>query len=826
MAKKKADLTLIITEKNIAARKIADILATKKAKADKVYNTPVYYFERDGEEFVVVGLKGHILEVIFPTKLQYAKKAWSAEWEGGEKEPIAMPKEIGTPPWKRATKVFPKDGVMLKSWNIKALPYLIWAPVGKQPAEKEIARAIRTLAKRVNKVIIATDFDREGELIGADARGIATSVNPDLEIYRARYSAITKDEITRAFSELTTVDDNLAQAGEARQDIDLIWGAVLTRYLSKVRFSGIGKPRSAGRVQTPTLKIIVDKEREREAFIPEDYWIVSVLGLTNAGEEVKARHAANHFKDEESAKKAFEIIEAMKVLGKGASDEDKLRVASKEAKARKRKPPTPFNTTSLQVAAAAEGYSPSRTMRIAESLYMNGYISYPRVDNTVYPRSLDLKGILKQLSSVDIYRDYAQKLLAGPLKPTRGAQETTDHPPIHPTSAADPGKLRKDEWRIYNLVARRFMATLSESATLEETTIELDAKGEIFVAKGMTVLKPGFREIYHYGQKKEDILPALKEGDLLTVGESEFEAKQTLPPARYSEGALITKMEKEGLGTKATRADAIQKLIDRSYVTLEEKALKPSMLGISVIDALSAFAEEITSPQMTANLESEMDEIAMGKKERAQVVDHSRQILAEAMEVLIDKTEEVGELLAEAEEFDSYVGKCPSCESDMLIKTNMKSRSRFVGCKAYPECDNTYPLPDGRVTPLEEPCETCGAPRITLQQFRAKPQDRCLNPECPTNQEPEIDLGACPVCASEGREGKIIGRRSPRTLKRFARCENYELCNVSFPLPGQGAIVATNEKCGECDFNKIQVTTRRGPWVICPSMDCPSKAKK
>lgn len=822
-------MKLIITEKNIAAQKIADILATKKATKDKVYNTPIYTFEHKGEDYVAVGLKGHILEVVFPEELQYKKKAWTANFEDGTSDTAPLPSSLPTPPWSRATKVFPKGGVVLKSWNLKALPYLIWAPIGKQPAEKEIARALRTLAKRATEIIIATDFDREGELIGSDARGVVQETNPTAPIYRARFSAITKDEINRAFSELTQVDDNLAQAGEARQDIDLIWGAVLTRYLSKVRFSGVGNPRSAGRVQTPTLKLIVDKEKERDAFVPEDYWVVSLLASSAEGVEIKARHVENHFKDEKSAQAAYNKLQAIKeaaAQSKDLNEKTALKVADIASKKKQRRAPAPFNTTSLQVAAAAEGFSPSRTMRIAESLYMNGYISYPRVDNTVYPKSLGLKEILGKLAQVDVYREHAQKLLAAPLKATRGDKESTDHPPIHPTAAADSGKLKAEEWKLYNLVARRFMATLSGDATVEETELILDAQGDRYRATGTVVVVPGYRAIYHYGQKKEVELPKLELGSFVALVEVEFEAKQTNPPARYSEGSIITKMEKEGLGTKATRADAIQKLINRSYIMLEDKSYKPSMLGINVIDALSAFAEQITSPQMTANLEAEMDQIALGKKDRKAVVDHSRLMLDGVMMLLLDKSEEVGELLAAAEEFDSKVGTCPKCSNDMMIKSSAKNKTRFVGCKSYPDCDNTYPLPDGKVDALDEQCASCGAPRVRIQQFRSKPVERCLNPDCETNFEPEIDLGPCPVCEREGRSAKIIGRRSGRTLKRFARCENYDICGVSFPLPGSGAIRALDEACDSCGFTMIEVSTRRGPWKICPNIDCPSKKEE
>ena len=302
-------------------------------------------------------------------------------------------------------------------------------------------------------------------------------------------------------------------------------------------------------------------------------------------------------------------------------------ITAAEKKRRKVAPPTPFNTTALQAAAAAEGITPARTMRIAESLYMDGLISYPRVDNTVYPQSLDLKGILSALSDVAVYRDHVNSILSGgALHPTRGAKETTDHPPITPTAAADPEKLKPEEWKLYNLVARRFMATLSDPAVIEGTKVTIDVAGEPFVAKGDILVVPGFRGIYPYGLKKDEQLPALTEGDDVDFLGAELAEKQTEPPARYSQGKLIQEMEKRGLGTKATRHAIIERLIEVRYAVNEP--LEPTALGRAVIDALSQFAPRITTPDMTGELEAEMDAIANGRVKRVDVVNHSRELLA------------------------------------------------------------------------------------------------------------------------------------------------------------------------------------------------------
>ena len=274
-------MKLVVTEKNDAATKIAALLGVKKPKADKVYSTPVYRFEVDGEEWVTIGLRGHILEPDFTPTLIYKKRGgWRGVTAEGEAIPAQLPASLARPPFKKK-KPFIEDGVELKAWKMDALPYLIYAPIEKLPKEKEIIRSLKNLAKKADSIVIATDFDREGELIGSDALSCIQEVNPTAPVSRARYSAFTKEEITHAFSNLVELDTNLASAGASRQDIDLIWGAVLTRYLTLVKFAGYGNVRSSGRVQTPTLALIVARERERLAFIPEDYWVIK--GAFDAG---------------------------------------------------------------------------------------------------------------------------------------------------------------------------------------------------------------------------------------------------------------------------------------------------------------------------------------------------------------------------------------------------------------------------------------------------------------------------------------------------------------------------------------------------------------
>ena len=774
-------MRLVVSEKNIAAKRIAEILAVGSPKADKVYTTPVYTFKgRDGEEWVSMGLKGHIMEVDFP-------------------EEVADPAD-------------PKGTLSLKKWSLDSLPVLVDTPILKLPAEKGLIQSLKSLAKKADDVIIATDYDREGELIGADARDVVRSVNKAVPVSRVRFSAITRDEIQRAFAEPGEISEPLAQAGESRQDIDLVWGAALTRYMTLALQTKTRRPfgdvLSAGRVQTPTLKLIVDREAERDRFVAEDYWTVKGSFEAN-GSPVTASHTADRFKSEAEAGAVLDAV----------ADAKTGTVTHTKQTRRKVDPPVPFNTTSLMAVAANEGLSPARTMQVAESLYMSGYISYPRVDNTVYPPSLDLKGILSTLAQVPTFAEHAKRIsLSGPLHPTKGPKETTDHPPIHPTGAADPEKLDGQAWKLYNIVTRRFLATLSGAAFIEATRVDIDVAGQSFVAKGDVVVEPGFRAVYQYGLKKDEHLPAMAEGDTLAFLGATMEAKQTQPPARYSAGKLIQEMERLGLGTKATRHDIIQTLADRKYATGEP--IEPTCKGITVATALAEYASRITTPEMTSELDAEMDAIAEGSDTRIRVVEHSRKLLDGVMGVLLEHVEEVADKLKSATDEDAKVGVCPKSGHDLMIKFSPKSRSYFVGCSGYPDCAQTYPLPKmSKFEAVEGLCEVCGAPRIKVIQFRKKPNIMCLSPECPTKQGPPMDIGKCPKCAGELRV------HYSQFGKRYVRCDNYDAKEhpVSYPLPQSGEIRVTGEVCAACGAPKVTVTTRRGPWTICIDPECPEK---
>ncbi|MCF0103803.1 MAG: DNA topoisomerase, partial [Eggerthellaceae bacterium] len=266
-------MILVIAEKNDAAQKIANLLGETKEEKDCVYKTPIFRFKWKSRDCVSIGLRGHIMQINFPGELGFRKsKGWYGQCDDGSQIKANIPDKLAKPPFLNVRSPFSKNGVNIKTWKIESLEYFTYAPTVLLPKEKEIIRSLKNLAKKADEIIIATDFDREGELIGADAMGICLEENSDAQYYRSRFSAFTKAEITKSFVNLTSLDRNLANAGESRREIDLIWGANITRFLTVVKYSAHGSTRSSGRVQGPALGLICKKELERQAFVPEKFW--------------------------------------------------------------------------------------------------------------------------------------------------------------------------------------------------------------------------------------------------------------------------------------------------------------------------------------------------------------------------------------------------------------------------------------------------------------------------------------------------------------------------------------------------------------------------
>ncbi len=678
------EVKLIITEKKTTAKRIAQILSHDRARQEGKGGGS-YIFNMDGEEYRCLGLKGHILKVDFPPQYQ--------QWQS----------------------VDPRE--------------LVHADIVKLPNNKTLLKTIQKYAREAEELIIATDFDREGELIGADVVAKVLEVNPDIKVKRARFSALTQGEIEQAFSHLEDLYYNLAQAGEARQDIDLVWGASLTRFIS-LASTRLGKQfLSVGRVQSPTLALIVEREKQRKEFVPTTFWTVKIK-CESGGEEFIAHHKSERFQAREEAEDAFSHI---------THEAEVMEVTETE---RKMEPPVPFNTTSLLSAAAALGLTAAKAMSVAENLYINGLISYPRVDNTVYPKSMDLPALLLEFSASPELGSYCQEILSLPkITPTRGKKETTDHPPIHPTGIASKSELSAQEWKVYELVFRRFLATLAPEGVISNMKVNLESGGEPFIARGSRVVKEGWLRYYPYQRRKEVILPPLSQGERVRIVDRMLEEGQTQPPPRYTQGKLIEKMEELGLGTKSTRHSIIESLYERNYI--HGDPIMPTETGIAVTEALKKYVGHISTPEMTSQLERDMDAIAEGEVEREEVVEKSRKMLEGIFDMMEKSKQELVEEIRNGIREDKILGDCPRCGGNLRMLKARKSKKRFVGCSGYPNCTTTYPLPQqGSVVAIGETCSECGSPKVKVMTSKRKPWVLCLDPQCPTKKKSQEEMAA------------------------------------------------------------------------------------
>jgi len=742
---------LVITEKANAARRISTILSDGQAKSGSVDGATVITFTAGDDEYSVVSLRGHILELDYPDEYN--------DWNGSS----------------------PVD--------------LVYAPQIKTVRAKNTLEAIRSLSLMSDEVIIATDYDREGELIGMET---VRAANVDMQkVKRARFSALTKGEVETAFAELTEPDVRLSDAAEARQIVDLTWGAVLTRSVS-LSSGQVGKNfLSVGRVQSPTLKLLVDRHEEIERFEPVPFWKINgKFGML----AFKGEHNDNPFWEKE---KADAVLENCGSVKKGT-------ILTYDVSMKEEYKPPPFDTTAMQVEANKIGIPPAAAMKIAEDLYTSGYISYPRTENTEYPKSLSLRGVLEKLKDSSFSEEVREVLSQEKILPSRGKRRTTDHPPIYPTSSATSDKMKGDKWKLYELIVRRFLATLAPNAESEITKCVIDVNGELFTSNGHILIKAGWKKYYGKYLSSSDVsVPKLTVGSEIDVRSITQEESQTKPPYRYNQGSLIQEMDRLNLGTKSTRHDIIGKLFSRNYV--QGNNLIPTLVGIAMTRSLEKHGGGITEPEMTAALEDNMVKISLGERTLSSVVEESQKMLYGVAEKINCDRSEMGDEIRSVMKEQQHIGICPACGSTISIKRSKKGN--FIGCDGYPECARAYPLPRGGGTQTtEEVCEICGLPKMKLIRRGFPPQTICIDPKCESNTS-KNDLGECPKCG--GRIRTMFSKNG----KRFAGCSGWPGCDQTYPLRQTGMITPLFEKCEHCNSPIISMGNR----TECMDLGCPGR---
>lgn len=746
---------LVITEKANAARRISTILSDGKTHSRNVDGATVISFTAGSDEYDVISLRGHIIELDYSSEFN--------DWESSS----------------------PVD--------------LVYAPQIKTVRVKTILDAISTLIRQCDEIIIATDFDREGELIGLET---INAVHADMsKVKRAKFSALTKAEVENAFANLVLPDEKLAAAAEARQVIDLSWGAVLTRLIS-LSSGQVGKNfMSVGRVQSPTLKLLVDRNEEISKFIPVPFWkIVGKFGML----AFKGEHEKDPFWKKEEAEAVFAKCKDIK----------EGKVESYECSMKEEYRPAPFDTTQMQVEANKIGIPPAAAMKLAEDLYTSGYISYPRTENTEYPRSLGLRNVLEKLKESDFAEEAKEILAQETIMPSRGKRRTTDHPPIYPTSGAKSDKMKGDKWKLYELIVRRFLATLGPNAEAEISKCVVDLDGEKYVANGYVLKKEGWKKYYKKYMNMVDVrIPKLEAGSDIDVRSMVMEEGETKPPYRYNQGSLIQEMDKLGLGTKSTRHDIIGKLYSRNYV--QGNYMIPTASGIALTKSLEKHGGGIVEPEMTSKLEEDMLKIGSGEKTLEGVVEESQNMLHDAAMQIESEKVAIGDEIKAALRSQQFIGICPKCGNNMVIKKS--KNGNFIGCDGYPECNSAFPLPRSALIQTQDTkCEVCGLPQLKVIRKGMPPSIICIDPKCSSNTS-KTELGLCPTC----KTGTIRIVYS-KAGKRFAGCSGWPECNQTYPLRPRGVIEPTGEACELCGAPII----RLGTLEECINTACPSRSRK
>jgi len=471
---------------------------------------------------------------------------------------------------------------------------------------------------------------------------------------------------------------------------------------------------SAGRVQTPTLLFINEREKKIEAFVPTPYWLLNIY-FNKDGADVKATYQSK-ITDKKVASDIF------------AETDGKDGTVAKVAKRKKKVPtPIPFDLGLLQSEAWNNfKFLPKRTQEMAQNLYEAGYISYPRTSSQKLPKSLDLRKIVESLSRDPRYARNAKKVLETPLKPKEGKKDDPAHPAIYPTGVTVE-KLNKDEERLYDLIVCRFLSVFMPDALVENVSVTIDIEGNPFLADGRTVLEPNWMSSYgKYSNNKDAPLPALKEGERVAIDKHEKLKKMTKPPARYNPASAVKEMENLGIGTKATRANIVDTLYKRDYIKGREIKITP--LGRRLVETLEKYCRDIVSVELTNHFENEMDMILTSEKSMDVVLGEAKEQLRSIFTNFRKSEAKIGKelLSAIADSQNENLGSCPKCGGELRVVVSKATNKRFIGCSNYPKCKTSYPLPQkGSVSFSEKRCPDCDSPMLVNRRRTV-----CINMEC------------------------------------------------------------------------------------------------
>jgi DNA topoisomerase-1 len=673
-----------VTEKPDAALHVAEALHTRGEPKKFIFKgVPMYEAERASERLLVCSALGHLY------KVDQTGRSGHSEY----------------PVWEYG-----------------------WKPIHTAERDRERQErwlnAITEIAKQAKAFVNACDFDVEGSLIGYMILRYAAA-GADAKAKRMKFSTLTREELQYAYEHmLPQLDFPLISAGLCRHEIDWLYGINLSRALTESarKSSGRYATLSTGRVQGPTLRFAVDREQEIETFVPLPYWGIQAVVEIN-GEKLPAEFEIERFSVKTQAEKVVSVSDGRE----GSVEEIESNVTSLAA-------PVPFDLSSLQ----AEAYrhfriAPRRALGIAERLYLDAVISYPRTSSQKLPASIGYQRILQGLSENPKYSQSAARLLSEQsLHPNEGKRSDPAHPAVYPTGTIPPRSLEPVESKLYDLIVKRFMATFAPEATRETVKVTIKVNDLRFYLRGTRILTTGWVDFYKPYAKFEDIsLPQLSKVTAVKFRSVEAVEKLSQPPPRYNPNSLLREMEKNEIGTKATRAEIIETLLRRAYIRGDK--IEVTSLGMRIVDVLEKFCPRVLDVAFTRELEEMMENIELGREEKQRVVNKAIKHLKPIMEELKAHEREVGEQLSGAIKQARTVGPrlsvaCPGCGRGLRVVRNQKSGKRFIGCLGKWEggCDFTLPLPQfGALTLLDSRCSKCGFQLVKVASKGRRPLVTC-----------------------------------------------------------------------------------------------------
>ncbi len=686
--------TLIITEKPDAASRIASALDAEGKVAKKVENGVPYYVAKRKGDIVVVPALGHLYTVAGKKKGGRGYPVFDFRW---------VPRYLAE-----------RGASRIRTW----------------------LKVISKLAENSDKFIDACDYDIEGSIIGYSILKYACGGKENLA-RRMKYSTLTKEELEKSYADpLGSLDFALIAAGLTRHEVDWLYGINLSRALTAAakNYSGRYATLSTGRVQGPTLKFLETREKSIKCFVPTPYWNIKAR-IKVGGKVLEAEYENNPVETK---------AEAEEIIGDCRGKDGEIEKVT--VKTFQQMPPFPFDLGSLQSEAyQLFRYTPMRTSSVAQHLYLAALISYPRTSSQKLPPEIGYATILKKLGRILEYKQDAVELLAKPeLKPNEGKKIDPAHPAIYPTGNLPEKSLNSAERRIWDLVVRRFMAVFGEPAAIQSVKVGININGNRFHLNGRRTLEEGWIRFYtRYFKSADVVLPSMEEEQKVCVKRVVLEDKFTAPPARYNPSSLLKRMEKEEIGTKATRAGIIQTLDNRKY-TREERIVVTD-LGLEVVNVLNEYCPAVVSIELTRKLEERMNDIQQGNETRENVLKDTIEILKPVTEQLKNNERVIGERLSQAlmkaRLEERVIGSCLVCKNGkLLILRSRTSGKRFIGCTNYFEgtCKTSFPLPQkGSVKPTGTTCKSCDWPIVRIYIRGNRPWNLCINPLCPTKKKDE-----------------------------------------------------------------------------------------